>query len=46
MEEKKKYIIPTIEIVEFIDKDIITVSLGEQNGNWEDDDNGESFGGN
>ena len=44
MEEKKKYIIPTIEIVEFIDKDIITVSLGEQNGNWEDDDNGEHFG--
>ena len=35
MEEKKKYIIPEAEIVDFTDEDIITASVNEL-ANWGD----------
>lgn len=44
MNEKKKYAKPEAEKIDFEEKDIITLSVGTQNGNWADDDNGEPFG--
>ncbi len=43
MEDKKKYVKPDANVVDFADEDIITLSLGTQNGNWADDDNGENM---
>ena len=44
MDDKKKYVIPDAEIVNFVKHDIITISgEGTQDGDWEKDDNGEGF---
>ena len=43
MNEKKKYIIPEAEVMGFVDEDIITLSLGTQNGDWALDDNTEDM---
>ena len=42
-DKKKKYVIPEAEIIGFTSEDIITVSVGTQDGDWEHDDNGEPF---
>ena len=44
MDEKKTFLIPTLEIVVFANKDILTVSgIGEGNADWTQDDNYEPF---
>lgn len=43
MDVKKKYINPEADVVELANEDIITLSLGTQNGNWELDDNTEDM---
>ncbi len=43
MEDKKKYVKPDANVVDFVDEDIITLSLGTQNGDWTEDDNGENM---
>ena len=44
MDDNKKFIIPTMEVVEFASKDIITVSrTGTGDADWENDDNYEPF---
>lgn len=43
-DKKKKYLKPEAEVVDYSAEDIITLSVGTQNGNWADDDNGEDFG--
>lgn len=43
MDEKKKYVKPEANVSEFINEDIITLSLGTQNGDWTEDDNGENM---
>ena len=45
MDDKKKYLIPEAEIVDFAKDEIITISgEGTQDGDWTKDDNGETFG--
>lgn len=46
MDDKKKYIVPEVEIVNFTAEDIITVSLtdgGEATGEWNTNDNHENM---
>ena len=43
MKDKKKYVKPDANVVDFVDEDIITLSLGTQNGDWTEDDNGENM---
>ena len=44
MDEKKTFLIPTLEIVVFANADILTVSgVGEGNADWRQDDNYEPF---
>ena len=42
-DEKKKFIIPDAEIIEFSNNDIITLSDGTGNTDWGEDDNVEPF---
>ena len=44
MKDKKKYVKPDATVVDIVDEDIITLSIGTQTGNWGEDDNGEPFG--
>ena len=41
--EKKKFVYPLAEIIDFANDDIITLSGTETNGNWETDDNSEPW---
>ena len=41
--KKKKFIIPEAEVIEFNNNDIITLSMGVNGLNWDDDDNGETI---
>ena len=44
MKEKKKFIIPEAELVDFTNHDIITLSSADQGAYWGDDDNCEDWG--
>ena len=44
MDNNKKFIAPTMELVDFVNDDIITLSSVEKNGVWKDDDNSEPWG--
>ena len=43
MKEKKKFLIPEAELIDFANHDIITLSAADQGAYWGDDDNCEDW---
>ncbi len=41
--DNKKFEAPTLELIDFVSNDIITLSAVDKNGGWDDDDNSEPW---
>lgn len=42
-DKKKKFIPPEVEVIDFTDEDIITLSTPGANADWRDDNNAEAW---